>query len=79
LPDGTKVKFHRSGSARGVRQLAGESGKRMVRPQCRQPHLVMADGRGIIHEADDIRPDNPPDNPHCWLIWNTSWSRAATT
>ena len=35
----------------------------MVHSERRQPCLVLAVGPGIIHPADDIRPDNPPANP----------------
>ena len=31
-------------------------------------------GRGIIHEPDDIRPDNPPRIPSCWPFWSRNWS-----
>ena len=30
-------------------------------------------GRGIIHEPDDIRPDNPPVNPELLASWNGNW------
>ena len=33
-------------------------------------------GRGIVHEPDDIRPDNPPRIPSCWPTWSRSWSRS---
>jgi len=29
-------------------------------------------GRGIVHEPDDIRPDNRPATPSCWPIWSKS-------
>ena len=35
-------------------------------------------GRGIIQEPDDIRADNPPENPSCWPGWSTSWWRRIT-
>ena len=38
----------------------------MVCAQYRQPHWYWLLGRGIIQEPDDIRPDNPPNNPSCW-------------
>ena len=36
-------------------------------------------GRGIIHEADDIRPDNPPSNPECSPTSNRNWWHRTTT
>ena len=35
----------------------------LVRPRDREPRLGWLLGRGIIHEPDDIRPNNPPSNP----------------
>ena len=33
-------------------------------------------GRGIVHEPDDLRPDNPPAIPDCWSTWSrNSWRR----
>ena len=50
-------------SARGLRRLADHAGEPLVYAQHRQPRLGLALGRGIIHEPDDIRDDNPPSNP----------------
>ena len=36
-------------------------------------------GRGIVHEPDDIRPDNPPQTRRCWPTWSGNWSRVTTT
>jgi hypothetical protein len=36
-------------------------------------------GRGIVHEPDDIRPDNPRPILSCWPSWSRSWSLRATT
>jgi hypothetical protein len=64
LPDGTVVKFS---TGRDPREQFADW---LVSP--RNPHFtrVIANrvwswllGRGIIHEPDDIRPDNPPSNP----------------
>ena len=35
----------------------------MVHTERREPRWFWLLGRGIIHEADDIRPDNPPCHP----------------
>ncbi|NLX94847.1 MAG: DUF1549 domain-containing protein [Rhodopirellula sp.] len=35
-------------------------------------------GRGIVHEPDDVRPDNPAQNPALLNYRRTSWSKAST-
>jgi len=64
FPDGTKTTIPPD---RDPREVFADW---LIRPEkplaCashRQPHLGVGDGRGIIHEPDDIREDNPPSNP----------------
>ena len=47
---------------RGLRRLADQPQNPGL-PEHRQPHLDWLLGRGIVQEPDDIRPDNPPENP----------------
>jgi hypothetical protein len=66
LPDGRKVKVAPgAGPASGVRRLAARPGKPLVRPRRGEPAWAWIFGRGIVHEPDDIRPDNPPAIPGC--------------
>ena len=54
----------RRGPARGVRRLARSSPKNpwFARAIVNRVWFWLL-GRGIVHEPDDIRPDNPPSNP----------------
>ena len=36
-------------------------------------------GRGIIHEPDDIREDNPPSNPALLAFSRRNWLQVVTT
>jgi hypothetical protein len=64
FPDGTKIKIDPDDDpAQGVCRLADSAGQSLVRPGNGQSRLVVADGPRLIHEPDDIRPDNPPVNP----------------
>ena len=60
--------------AREVRRVAHGAAESLVRPEHRQPGLVLALGRGIVHEPDDLRPTNPRRIPSCWTSWRRSWS-----
>ena len=61
FPDGTqRAPGARPGSARGLRRVADRADEPVVRAGRREPRWFWLLGRGIVHEPDDIRPDNPP-------------------
>ena len=64
LPDGTKVKFSPDQDPREVfaNWLVSPGNAWFARNAVNRIWAWLM-GRGIIHETDDIRPDNPPDNP----------------
>ena len=59
-PDQT---YARPGSARGLRRLADHAKNPWFTRNIVNRVWSWLMGRGIIHEPDDIRPDNPPSNP----------------
>jgi len=70
LPDGTRTKLSRNEDPRRVFAdwLISPDNPRFTKNAVnRLWYWVM--GRGIVHEPDDIRPDNPPANPELldWL------------
>ena len=64
LPDGTQVKFNSDQDPREVfaNWLITPSNPWFARTAVNRVWAWLM-GRGIIHEPDDIRPDNPPVNP----------------
>jgi len=64
LPDGTEVEIPPETDARRVFAdwLTGRGNQHLARAAVNRIWYWLM-GRGIIHEPDDIRPDNPPSNP----------------
>ena len=64
FPDGTRTVLNRDRDPREVfaEWLTGEGNPYFARNMCNRAWFWLM-GRGIIHEPDDIRPDNPPQNP----------------
>jgi len=69
----------RPGSAGGFCRLADDAAESLVCACHREPHLVLAAGRGIVQEPDDIRPDNPPVNPELLRGWSMNLSTPTST
>ena len=65
FPDGTKVSIPPDQDPREVfADWLITPGQPMVHSQCSSNRIwAWLLGRGIIHEPDDIRDDNPPSNP----------------